>query len=136
MISVTQAAGHHYHNPQETDLSMRFVSRDVIYHSAKELPKTYETWVEAHHKLLKAFDILNPVVLHQVTEGDTVITHWASEGRHKGAFLGVPATGKIVQMRGVGIDRVKDGLVSEHWGLNDGLGLAFQLGASLKLPES
>ncbi len=136
MTSVTQAAGHHYHNPQDTDLSMTFVSRDVIYHSAKDLPKTYETWVENHRKLLNAFDILNPVVLNQVTEGDMVMTHWACEGRHKGAFLGIPASGKVVKMTGVGIDRVKDGLVSEHWGLNDGLGLAFRLGAGLKLPAS
>lgn len=136
MTSVTQAAGHHYLNPQETDLSMQFVSRDVIYHSATELPKTYETWVEAHHKLLRSFDILKPTVLHQVTQGDLVMTHWACEGQHKGAFLGIRPTDKVVQMRGVGIDRVKDGLVSEHWGLNDGLGLVFQLGASLKLPES
>jgi predicted ester cyclase len=51
-------------------------------------------------------------------------------GTHRGDFLGVPATGKPVDVQLVDIIRFgDDGLAHEHWGVFDTLTMLQQLGA-------
>ena len=61
--------------------------------------------------------------------GDTVVQNWTFRGRHTGEFMGVPATGKEVRIRGVEIWRVADGRIAERWGVVDVAGLLAQLQA-------
>ena len=49
-------------------------------------------------------------------------------GTHKGTFLGVPATGKRVSVKGVVIDRVVGGKMIDSRILMDNLGMMQQLG--------
>jgi predicted ester cyclase len=42
--------------------------------------------------------------------------------------MGIPPTGKDVQMQGIAIHRIADGKLVEHWSTADGLGLLVQLG--------
>jgi predicted ester cyclase len=71
-------------------------------------------------------------ILHQVAEGDLVITHKVFHGTHTGELLGIPATGREVEIVVMDVVRVSGGRIVEHWGLVDRLGLLQQLGA---LPE-
>jgi predicted ester cyclase len=71
-------------------------------------------------------------ILHQVAEGDLVVTHKVFHGTHTGELLGVPATGREVEIVVMDLVRVAGGRIVEHWGLVDRLGLLQQLGA---LPE-
>jgi len=71
-------------------------------------------------------------ILHQVAEGDLVITHKVFHGTHTGELMGIPATGREVEIVVMDVVRVSDGRIVEHWGLVDRLGLLQQLGA---LPE-
>jgi predicted ester cyclase len=51
-------------------------------------------------------------------------------GTHQGAFMGVPATGKHVDLQLIDIMRMgDDGLAHEHWGVMDTLAMMQQLGA-------
>jgi len=50
-------------------------------------------------------------------------------GTHEGELLGIPRTGKKIQMSGIVIWRIRNGKIIEHWGQNDTLGLLQQLGA-------
>lgn len=43
--------------------------------------------------------------------------------------MGVPATGNKVAVTGIGIERVVDGKIVEHWGRFDAIGIMQQLGA-------
>jgi len=63
-----------------------------------------------------------------VVEGDTVATRWRATGTHRGEFMGIPATGKTVNITGIAIHRIADGLIVESWGNWDTLGLLQQLG--------
>ncbi|MDX3641485.1 ester cyclase [Streptomyces sp. MB09-02B] len=66
----------------------------------------------------------------QIAQGDRVCTRWNWNGRHKGEFLGIAATGRDVTMTGTTIHRcVPDGRIAEAWWEYDRLGLMHQLGA-------
>ena len=65
----------------------------------------------------------------QFADGDFVITRWTATGTHDGELMGMPATGKKVEITGVTIDRFEDGKVVEGWTNWDTFGMMQQLGA-------
>ena len=60
--------------------------------------------------------------------GDKVVSRFTWTGTHRGDFLGIPATGKSVTVRGVVIDRLNAGKMADSRILMDTLGLMQQLG--------
>ena len=57
-------------------------------------------------------------------------------GTHQGEFLGMPATGKRVDVQLIDIIRFgDDGLAREHWGVFDALAMLQQLGAIPEQPS-
>jgi len=64
-----------------------------------------------------------------IVEGDTVAIRNTWYGTQEADFYGVPPSGKRVAVTSVGIDRVKDGLVTEGWGELDMVGMMQQMGA-------
>jgi predicted ester cyclase len=50
-------------------------------------------------------------------------------GTHDGEFMGRPATGRSFAVTSVGIFRISDGRIAEHWGVFDQLAMLGQLGA-------
>jgi steroid delta-isomerase-like uncharacterized protein len=75
-----------------------------------------------------AFPDMHWSVEEQLTDGDRVLTRFEWTGTHRGAFLGVPATGRPVKVWGMVIDRVQDGRIKDTRILMDTLGLLMQLG--------
>ncbi len=75
-----------------------------------------------------AFPDIHWVVEEMVAEGDTVVTRFTWKGTHRGVFLGVPATGKSVVVKGVVIDQLAGGKMSKSRILMDSLGMMQQLG--------
>ena len=70
------------------------------------------------------------VKLEDVLEdGDKVVARYTWRGTHRGAFFGVAATGRTVEVAGTSIYRVAGGKIAEEWWLEDMLGLMQQLGA-------
>ena len=74
-------------------------------------------------------------VQEMVAEGDKVVTRFTWTGTHRGPFLGIPPTGKSVAVKGVVIDLLENGLMSESRILMDTMGLMQQLGV-VPGPES
>ena len=64
-----------------------------------------------------------------VAEGESVAFRLTMRGVHGGEFFGIPPTGTEVTVGGTHILRLSDGMVAEHWGNNDDLGMMRQLGA-------
>ncbi|MFT4082182.1 MAG: ester cyclase [Nocardioides sp.] len=79
-----------------------------------------------------AFTEVSTEILTLLTDGDRVVLHWSTVGRHVGPYGKVPATGRVVTMTGIDIFRIADGRVIECWSLWDGLDVYDQLGV---LPE-
>jgi predicted ester cyclase len=63
-----------------------------------------------------------------VGEGNYVATLVHGEGTQTGQFIAFPPSGKHAVWRSVGFFRVEDGLIREHWGIPDLLGLLIQIG--------
>ena len=55
-------------------------------------------------------------VEQQIAEGDWVATRVTARGTHSGEWIGIAPTGERVEMTGVNLDRVVDGLIVEHGG--------------------
>jgi predicted ester cyclase len=62
-----------------------------------------------------------------VSEGDRVVTRTSIHATHTGPLGKIPATGKPIVVHVIDIWRVVDGLLAEHWGIVDSLGMMQQL---------
>jgi len=64
-----------------------------------------------------------------VAEGDRVAISWVATGTHTGPLMGMPPTGKPVQVQGCNILHIEAGKIVEHWAYFDRMALMAQLGA-------
>jgi steroid delta-isomerase-like uncharacterized protein len=64
-----------------------------------------------------------------ISAGDKVVVRFKFQGTHQGVYRGIPATGKPIAYSGIGIWRLADGKLAEHWSNIDLYGLMQQLGA-------
>lgn len=64
-----------------------------------------------------------------VIEGDQVAWRWWMKGTHTGEFLGVPASGNVIEITGNDLGVMRDGKLAELWGEVDMLSLMTQMGA-------
>ena len=77
---------------------------------------------------LGAFPDIRVVVEDQVAEGDKVVSRWTANGTHTGDLMGIPPTGRRVEISGVTINRFSGGKIAEDWYQSDDLGMMQQLG--------
>jgi steroid delta-isomerase-like uncharacterized protein len=76
-----------------------------------------------------AFPDLNLNAEDVVSSGDKAVARVRATGTNDGAFMGMPATGKRIDVQLIDIMRFDDdGLVHEHWGVVDALAMMQQLG--------
>jgi steroid delta-isomerase-like uncharacterized protein len=85
-----------------------------------------------HEGFAKAFYAAFPALRHDVeqviAEDAKVVVRFVMSGKHEGAFFGIPPTGRSVTLAAHVILRLKDGKVSELFGIFDEAGLLRQLG--------
>lgn len=75
-----------------------------------------------------AFPDLEITVNDLIAEDDRVAARVTIAGTHKGELMGIPPTGKRVQVSSMDIIRFEDGKAAEHWGETDIMGMMQQLG--------
>lgn len=99
------------HDPDQVD---RFVAEDYVNHNAFVADGR-----EANRRWWTAFFAGLPdvgVTMEDlVVSGDRVVGRFVYRGTHTGDFVGIPASGKLVEMRSIDIWRVRDGMFVEHW---------------------
>jgi steroid delta-isomerase-like uncharacterized protein len=100
------------------------------YLTPTSTPLTAEAQRERATRLRTAFPDARATLEDIVAEGDRVAYRLTIRGTHEGAFLGVPATGKRVEVSFLAIVRVAGGKLVEEWGGLDQVDLLRQLGAS------
>ncbi|MBN2071639.1 MAG: ester cyclase [Candidatus Krumholzibacteriota bacterium] len=77
----------------------------------------------------RTYPDLKLTIERQIAEGDWVVTQITARGTHKGEWLGIKPTGKLVEYSGVNVDRISDGLIVEHGGAANLLEPLFEIGA-------
>ena len=83
---------------------------------------------EVIRQMRGAFPDMHWVIEETIGEDDKVCTRFTWTGTHRGPFMGVPATGRRVTVKGVVIDRLHSGKMADSRILMDTLGLMQQLG--------
>ena len=72
-----------------------------------------------NHFLRPAFPDMEVEIQRQVAENDMVTTHKVFHATHKGDFMGIPATGKKIDIEVMDIIRLQNGKFVEHWNVVD-----------------
>jgi steroid delta-isomerase-like uncharacterized protein len=75
-----------------------------------------------------AFHGLHVTIEDMMADGDHVTCRFTARGVHNGEFMGLPPTGKGIEMTGIEIFRLRDGRIAELWGEVNLMGLMQQLG--------
>ena len=65
-----------------------------------------------------------------IAEGGKVLVRLRVKGTHGGDLMGVPATGRAIDIGVLDLFRIEDGRLVEHWALLDNLGLLRQIGVT------
>jgi steroid delta-isomerase-like uncharacterized protein len=115
-------------NEHDPDLVDRFVAPDYRNHNTfvgdgREANR--EFWAG----FFTALPDLTATMEDLVVAGDRVVGRFVYRGTHAGELMGIPATGRRVEMRSIDIWRVEDGLFAEHWDELNTLELLAQMGA-------
>ena len=71
---------------------------------------------------------MKATIHEQIAEGDKVVTRKTLTGTHQGVLMGVPPTGKTINLEVIDIVRVANGKLVEHWHQVDAMGVMQQLG--------
>lgn len=80
------------------------------------------------HDFWTPFSDLKLTIENIFSEGDQVASYFRVQGRHTREFMGMPPTGKNIDITATGIFRFRDGKVAENMVTPDALGLLMQLG--------
>ena len=102
-------AAHHVHHVSGEDMT------------GPEEVKEFVTYMRV------AFPDLRFTIEDEVVAADKVVVRWTAQGTHRGEFMAIPPTGRVVTWTGIDIVRLQDHRIVELWGNNDALGLHDQL---------
>ena len=80
--------------------------------------------------LLPAIPDMRLEIEDVVAEGEKVLVRLTIHGTHGGELLGIPATGRTLQVAVLDLFHIRDGRLAEHWALLDNLGMLKQLGVT------
>jgi len=116
-------------NEHRLDAAESYVTADFVDHDP---PAGYQGTIEGlkqwTRELLDAFPDLRCEIDDVIAEGDKAVMRSRLIGTNRGSFMGIPATGKSMEVEGIDIVRVVDGRMAEHWGVYDSASMLQQLG--------
>jgi steroid delta-isomerase-like uncharacterized protein len=67
-------------------------------------------------------------VKRMFADGENLVKHWQFTGTHTGIFMGIPATGRTVNIEGSTIAKIVDGKIVEEQDFMDNMSFLKQLG--------
>lgn len=119
------------YNTNNLNALNHIVAPDFVSHSlAPGLPPGMQGGNLIHQMTMAAMPDYQVVIEDLMGEGDKVVARFTMTGTHTGTeFLGLPPSGRQINVTGISIFRIADGKIVEHWANEDALGLLQQLGA-------
>jgi steroid delta-isomerase-like uncharacterized protein len=121
-------------NERRLDIADAIFAEDCVTHQLRSgeptdaVPRGPHAIKEHVAGWIASFPDLRFSVEQMLREGDRVATQLLMEGTHTGAWLGIPASGKKLQIRMFTVHRIVQGKIVEDWVLVESLGLFQQLG--------
>jgi steroid delta-isomerase-like uncharacterized protein len=117
-------------NGGDLDGVSTYVAPDIVFHDAPtpNLPPGIEGVKHIPAFWRSAFPDMEITIDDLIGEGDMVVQRFRMRGTQNGELMGVPPTGRFVEMEGINFFRLKDGLLEERWGIADVLSALQQMG--------
>ena len=88
---------------------------------------------ELYSYLRAAFPDFHSEIHWQLADGDCVTTFKTYHGTHEGPFLGIAPTHRKINFETVDLMRVRNGKITEHWGVANPCRSCSRLGGGLRL---
>jgi len=130
-IAATTQRAYDLINAGDIDGFGQLLADDFVEHEETPgLAPTKDGVLEFFRMYRAAFPDLEMRVEETLVSGDRTVIRLKATGTHQGEFMGMPATGKSIEVKLIDIMRFNDaGAICEHWGLVDMLSMMGQLGA-------
>jgi predicted ester cyclase len=118
-----------HQNRGDLEASLAFTAPDALFNGQ---PFGREGDRQRSEMLAKAFPDTRYDIQELVAEGDTLVARWRMTGTHQGELVGptmtIPPTGKRIDLWGMSLYRMKDGMAKEIWESLDMMEFLGQLG--------
>jgi predicted ester cyclase len=116
-------------NTKTLDAADQYFGAEFVDHAAPPgSPAGIAGFKAFNGAMITAFPDLKYTVETLIAEGEQVVGRMTVRGTMKGAFMGMPATGKLATWTEIHIGRFANGKMVEHWATIDQLGMLQQLG--------
>jgi steroid delta-isomerase-like uncharacterized protein len=118
-------------NSGDLDSAVDLLADDFVEHETLPgIPPGREGTRQLFTMMRAAFPDMRWTVEDLLVDGDKAVARVRFSGTNDGEFMGMPATGRSVDVQAIDIVRFgDDGLGVEHWGVLDMMGVMAQLGA-------
>ena len=83
-----------------------------------------------------AFPDMKTTIYSMTAEGDMVTIHYNMKGTNTGPMMGMAATNKTIDVDGVDVVKLKDGMATDHWGYSQEMKMMAQLGLTNPPPAT
>ena len=116
-------------NAGDFDTLRDLVADNFVEHEEMPgVPPTKEGVLEYFKTMRDAFSDFAMNIEDIGAEGDKVFVRVRMVGKHKGEFMGIPATGNQLDVPTADVLRFENGKVVEHWGVTDSGAMLMQMG--------
>ena len=117
-------------NERKLEVAEELIAQDAVNYDTGLLPQPFgpEEMKGTVRMVTAGFPDNRHEVEEMIAEGDKVVVRCTLTGTHEGEFMGIPPTGRSIEVTEIHVYRLEDGKAVEHRvGRND-LGAMLQLG--------
>jgi steroid delta-isomerase-like uncharacterized protein len=114
-------------NEGKIDVLDTAYAADIVLHTTPEI-KGIAKAKAYYANFVTGFSNRQFIVKDMYAQGDKVTKYWQFKGTHSGNFMGIPATGKTVDIEGCTIARMVNGKIVEERDFMDNMSFLKQLG--------
>ena len=114
-------------NEGKIDVLDTAYAANIVLHTTPEIKGVAKA--KAYYaNFITGFSNRQFIVKDMFAQGDKVTKYWEFKGTHSGNFMGIPATGKTVDIEGCTIARIVNGKIVEERDFMDNMSFLKQLG--------
>ena len=117
-------------NERKLEVAEELIAQDAVNYDTGLLPQPFgpEEMKGTMRMVTAGFPDNRHEVEEMIAEGDKVVVRCTLTGTHEGEFMGIPPTGRSIEVTEIHVYRLEDGKAVEHRVGRDDLGAMRQLG--------
>ena len=122
-------------NAKDLEGYLEMFDKAVVFHGLSRRLKPVVGGLRDYYKVLRdGFPDMRLASEDVIAEGEKIANRYTFYGTHKGEYMGIAPTSKLVISAGMVIHHFRGGKCVETWQSTDALGFMTQLGVAQPLP--